>query len=137
MKETVNPQHLKFKQAYLDPKGATFGNVSGSLQYAGYSKSYADNATALKPDWLYKIIGTTRRARLYEKAEKNLEETLNIIAIDNEGKVDTNILRIQTDVSKFVAKGIGKEDYSERTELTGENGAPLNILFDKSFDNEK
>jgi hypothetical protein len=134
MKETVNPQHALFKKAFIDPKSPTFGNVRGSLQKAGFSDSYSGNATALKPAWLYAIIGDVRRARMLDKAEEVLEDTLSMPAVDMEGKVDNALLKTKTDVGKFIAKTQGKDNgWSDRTEHTGADGAELKITFDNAF----
>ena len=84
--------------------------------------------------WVYKNykdfrvqLQNYKHERLVRKAETNVDVLL--------GSEDE---RVQLDMTKFTLKTLGKDQgYSERTELTGENGAPLNILFDKSFDNEK
>ena len=84
--------------------------------------------------WVYKNykdfrvqLQNYKHERLVRKAETNVGVLL--------GSEDE---RVQLDMTKFTLKTLGKDQgYSERTELTGENGAPLNILFDKSFDNEK
>jgi len=133
MKDSVDPKQLKYKKVYLDPKSPTFGNIAGSLREAGYSDAYSKNASYMKPEWLVAIIGSARRARMFDKAEENLEEVQAMKAIDMEGKVDPGILKIRTDVDKFIAKGIGKETYSERTEHTGKDGAELKIVFDNAF----
>ncbi len=80
---------------------------------AGYTKGYA--ATINDELW---FLEKKRRLGMYVKAEKVLEQTLDDYQKD---------AKLAQDTAKFVAKTLGKEEYSERTEVTGENGAPLAI----------
>lgn len=100
----LSPQQIDFLKYYTDPKSETFSNANKSALRAGYSGEYANNLTSLMPDWLSENIG--RRKRMLFKAEQRLE-TL----IDSEDE------RVSADVSKFVAKTIGKESYSEKQEI--------------------
>jgi phage terminase small subunit len=108
----LSPQQVDFLRYYTDPKSGTFSNATQSAIKAGYSQDYADNLTSLMPDWLSENIG--RRKRLLAKAENNLE-----ILLDSEDE------RVKADMTKFVAKTLGKENYSERTEMTGKDGKDL------------
>ena len=65
-----------------------------------------------------------------------MKETSDILSKDGDIYTidDTNKLRVKADISKFVAKTLGKEHYSERNEFTGKEGTPLYIpseLIDK------
>jgi phage terminase small subunit len=108
----LSPQQVDFLRYYTDPKSGTFSNATQSAIKAGYSQDYADNLTSLMPDWLSENIG--RRKRLLEKAENNLETLL-----------DSEDEKVKADMTKFVAKTLGRENYSERTELTGKDGKDL------------
>lgn len=79
---------------------------------------------------------------MLDKAERVLDKTLQLEAVDQEGKVQVDLLRVQTDVAKHLTKTLGKEHYSERTEVTGKDGEKLlptpilsNVQSDES--NEK
>lgn len=55
---------------------------------------------------------------LLTKAEKVLDRTLDFEPVNEEGKIDSNILRVQTDVAKFIASTQGKhQGYSQKTEV--------------------
>jgi hypothetical protein len=101
----------------------TFGNAYQSALKAGYEESFA--AVITTRDWFKEKV---RRMNLLGKAEKVLDRTLDYEPIDDEGKIKTDLVRIQTDVAKFVAKTQGKDEgYSERTELTGKDGKELPV----------
>ena len=124
-----------FKEAYLNPNSPTFGNAKGSAIHAGYSEGYADHITAQGTDW---ICGIMRDFQRLEKAEVALDEALGL-DIRNSKDVDSQILEKKTKVAMFVAKGMAKEKYSERNELTGKDGAelPSPIYGGKSNGGEK
>ena len=61
---------------------------------------------------------------MLSKAERNLDKMLDMDVTDE--KVKPQLLSIKADVSKMVAKTLGKNDgYSERTEHTGKDGEKL------------
>ena len=63
---------------------------------------------------------------MLSKAERVLDKTLDLPAVDEEGKVDVALLRVQTDVSKHLTSTLGKnEGYSTRVENTGKDGSDL------------
>lgn len=64
--------------------------------------------------WTFEI-NEKRRKRLLAKAENNLE-----VLLDSEDE------RVKADMTKFVAKTLGKDEgYTERTEMTGKDGKDL------------
>lgn len=126
----LTPQQEKFLAEYTNPKSPTFGNALQSALSAGYSQEYAESITTKNLDWLADNVGSLERLR---KAERILDKTLEMDAVDQEGKVDTSVLRIQADTAKFVASTVGKATYSTRTEVGGLNGQPLVIAFDPTF----
>lgn len=99
---------------YLNPKSETFGNARQSAVKAGFSQDYADNIMALLPDWLSESIG---KLNMLQKAEKVLNKTLDYDPIDKDGKLDNQLLKTQTDVSKFVAERLGKKEWSSKQEV--------------------
>ena len=134
---TLDVRQDKTWELYLNPKSETYGNATKSAVKAGYALTTAQHIT-LEDWWLEK----TRRLNLLSKAEKVLEHTItmetNLPVIGMFGpivdkktkqpllKEDANLLKIRQDSAKFVAERLGKKKgYSTRTELTGEDGAPL------------
>lgn len=109
----LNPQQQLFLAYYIDPKSETFGNALQSALRANYSQEYAESITNQMPNWLSENLG--KRSRLLMKAEKVLEKTL-----DSEKD-----MKLAQDTAKFIAKTVGKQEYSERQEITGADGAPL------------
>lgn len=129
----LNPQQELFLASYTNPKSETFSNATQSALKAGYSQDYADNIMALLPDWLSENIGDMKRLR---KAEKNLDEVQNLPIVDEEGKVDVQLLDKRTKVDMFLAERLNKAKYSTRTELAGKNGEPIKIEFAPVFNKD-
>ncbi len=105
---------------YINPNSETFGNATQSAVKAGYEWAYANQITTR--DW---FVGKVRKLNMVGKAEKVLDETLEMDCVDENGKVDSSVLKIKQDTAKFVASTLGKEDYSTRSEQTGANGKDL------------
>lgn len=118
----LTPKQESFLVYYTNPKLDTFSNATQSALKAGYSREYAETITAQMPDWLSENIGDMKRLR---KAEKNLDEVQNLNIIDEEGKVDTNLLDKRLKVDFFFAERLDKIKYSTRQEHTGANGKDL------------
>ena len=87
---------------------------------AGYSKDHCRNITMQK--WFKERLKKLRKGERLSKAEKNLEEIQNLDIHNDEGKIERDVLRVRTDVDKFIAKTHDKETYSERSEVTGKDG---------------
>jgi uncharacterized protein YaaR (DUF327 family) len=67
-----------------------------------------------------------RNERLLKKAEKISNEILDMGHVSDEGRVDSNILRVKQKESEFVRETVGKDfGYSKRSELTGKDGKDL------------
>jgi hypothetical protein len=113
----LSPRQKLFKEYYLNPESPTFSNAYKSALEAGYEDTYANKITGESNDWFGEIVRDNER---FQKAEKVLDKTLGFI--DDE---DVQRQKMAVDVSKFVAKGMGKNKYSERTELTGKDGKEL------------
>lgn len=120
----LTPQQELFLAYYTDPKSDTFSNATQSAIKAGYTKSYGDNITTLLPDWLLESIGDMKRLR---KAEKRLDQILDLEPVNDEGQVDNSLIANQMKAINLVTKGIGKSNYSERTEVTGKDGGAIEI----------
>lgn len=125
-----DPRQSLFLAYYLDPKSKTFSNAYQSALEAGYEEEYAKVILNKDLDWLSESV---KDSSLLQKAEKRLNQILDMEAVDEEGRVDNSLLANQMKAVTLVAKGIGKAKYSERVESTGANGAPLVVTFDNSF----
>lgn len=102
---------------YVNPESETFANAYQSARKAGYEAQYSEVIT-LQP-WFKAQLA---RLNLLEKAEKKLEEALDLPVKTGDGTTDKGVI----DVAKFVASTQGKHvGYSTRQELTGADGAPL------------
>lgn len=108
-------------------------NAYASAIEAGYSESSAKNITMR--DWFKDRLRRLTRKDMLSKAEKLLDKTLTLEAVNEEGKTDTNLLRIQTDVAKHITNTLGKEAYSTRQEVTGKDGEQIqgNTIILKDF----
>lgn len=115
-----NPKQELFLKCILDPKSETFGNYRQSAMKAGYSQDYADSISAQMPKWLNDALG---KSRFVQKAEKNLDIALDGLLDDPEkgGKP------IQWKATEMTLKTLKKEDFSERSELTGKDGEALQM----------
>lgn len=110
-----DPRQTLFLSYYLDPTSGTFSNALQSALKAGYSQEYSESITAQMPDWLSDKLGDLQMLSI---AETNLLELLQ----------QGEDIKVKADITKFVAKTLGKEKYSERQEVTGRNGERLMIL---------
>lgn len=117
----LDPRQKLCWDFYVNPKSETFGNALQSALKAGYEESYSRTIT--DTEWFCEKV---RRLNMLSKAEKVLDRTLDLPAVDEEGKVDVALLRVQTDVSKHLTSTLGKnEGYSTRIENTGKDGNDL------------
>lgn len=117
----MDPRQLACWKYYTDPKSETFGNGKQSALKAGYEEGTAHQITVA--NW---FVAKLRRLKLLDKAEKVLEETLDLDTLGEDGKKDKGLHALKLDAAKFIAKTQGKnEGYSERQELTGKDGSPL------------
>ena len=130
----LNPQQQAFLKAYIDPKSPTWGNALQSGLKAGYDDDYARNILNQMPEWLKSNLDKTR---LIQKAEKNLEMSLDGMLDDPEKGAKV----LQQRSTEFVLTRLNKEVYSDRTELTGADGKDLFIkeedkaIIDEAFNN--
>lgn len=109
----LDPRQRLCWDLYVNPKSETFGNALQSALRVGYEETYAKSITMT--EWFLEKV---RRLNMLSKAEKVLNEALDLISISEEGKTDSALLRIKTDVAKFIASTQGKnEGYSTREEV--------------------
>lgn len=99
----LDPRQSLFFEYYLDPKSETFSNALQSAVMAGYTEEYAKVLMSKMPTWLSEKVNDMN---LLSKAERNINKFLDM---------DEHPM-IQADITKFVAKGLGKTKYSERHE---------------------
>ena len=136
----LDPRQKLCWDSYINPKSETFGNATQSAVKAGYEYDYADQITTV--DW---FKGKLRKLNMLDKAEKVLDEMLDLEVISvkqEEGeqvvRVDPSLVKIKQDTAKFVAERLGKEEgFSARTEHTGKDGESLTIKFDNAFTPEE
>jgi len=141
-----DPRQELFWGYYTNPNSETFSNAYQSAIRAKYENYTARQIT--NHDWFNERL---RRMSLFQKAEKVLEETIELETVvpvigqfgpiyvetdelNEKGKPVKKILYGQNDKlltikqrsAMFVAERLGKKrGYSTRTEVTGEDGKPL------------
>lgn len=141
----LDPRQQLCWEYYATPGSETFGNALRSAIKAGYEPKTANRIT-VQP-W---FIGKLRRLGLLAKAEKVLEEMLDlpvqVIKIDRSKRplsvadeededvmeevlyveIEPALVKIKQDTAKFIAERQGKDQgYSTRTEQTGKNGGAI------------
>jgi phage terminase small subunit len=114
----MDPRQKKCWELYINSNSKTFANAYQSAVEAGYEASYAEVITT-RP-WFEEKV---RKLNLVNKAEKNLNDLL--------GSEDE---RVKADMTKFTLSRLKKEDYSERSEVTGKDGKDLQPLLVKFID---
>lgn len=117
----LTPQQIKFLEYYLDIKSETFSNALQSGIRAGYSKEYSENIMNCMPKWLSENIGDTK---LLMKAVRNLDKFLD----------DNKNVNIQADITKFVAKSLGRKRFGDNIDLTTKGKKIIPILGGKTND---
>ena len=117
-----DPRQSLFLSYYIDPKSETFSNAYKSALKAGYEDEYAKVIITKDLEWLSSSVSD---ASLLNKAETRLNQILDFEPVDEEGKIDNALIANQMKAVTLVAKGIGKNKYSERVEQTGANGKEL------------
>lgn len=116
----IDPRQKLCWDFFVNPKSPTFANAYQSAIKAGYSKSRALKITVAP--W-FEI--RHRRFCLKNKAEKNLEEFLNI-DVNLQSKAErAEWSRIKLDATKFVNKTLGRKHYGDKAVLTGKDGKDL------------
>jgi len=122
MTDELTPRQAEFIKNWVNPKSETFGNAKASAIKAGFSEQYAKLITTRECKWMDEA--NRRRIRMLDKAEGNLESIVGL------GIDDTETLKVVADVSKFIAKTLGKDNgWSDRTEMTGKDGKDLTVVI--------
>ncbi len=118
----LDPRQKLCWNYYLDQTSPTFSNAYRSALKAGFSMWYSKTITT-RPWFKDKM----RRTHLLTKSEKITDKILDMEALDENGKVKADVLRVQADVAKHIQKNLGKDEgYTEKTEVAGGAG---NIVF--------
>lgn len=108
----LDPRQKLCWESYINPRSETFGNAYRSAVLAGYEDETAKHITL--QNWFLEKL---RRLNLLSKGEKVLEETLDYVVLNEEGKVDASIGRLKLDAAKHVTSTLGKDiGYSTKTE---------------------
>lgn len=140
----ADPRQQLFLAYYLDPKSPTFSNALQSALKVGYAQEYAENILSNMPDWLSEKLGSIKSSRLLDKAERNLDELLDLpsqtqamsafgpLYKDKAKKVPlmvhaTGLLKIKNDVTQFVAERVGKTKYGANSENNSSKVLIINI----------
>jgi hypothetical protein len=111
-------------------------NAYQSAIDAGYSKDHARNITL--QGWFKERKSRLKRKDMLSKSEKVLDETLDMLTINEEGKVDAQLHKIKVDVAKTLVTTLGKDEgYSTKTQTDiTSGGEKINISFDPSFNKD-
>jgi len=127
----LDPRQNLCWELYINPISETFSNGLQSAIKAGYEPEYAAQITTTA--W---FIEKVRRINMLSKAEKVLDEMLEmpveVLEWEGHGEdaeqiVNTSpaLVKIKQDTAKFIAERVGKDIYSNRSELTGKGGKDL------------
>lgn len=131
----ADPRQSLFIAYYLDPKSPTFSNALQSGLKAGFAQEYSENILQKMPVWLVEKVEKFKASGLLEKAERNMEELLDlpskvqamgafgpIFAKTGKGKNQkkvpimvhaTGLLKIKNDMTQFVAERVGRSKYGD------------------------
>lgn len=109
----------KIKQGVLDGLNlkeiAKSGGITEELIYHWNSINYKGSGEVGLGD----LLDGWRRDRKLLLAERKLKDILEFSVSDKE------TLKVQADISKFIAETLGKKNYSKRSEVTGADGKDL------------
>jgi hypothetical protein len=126
----IDPRQDLFFKLYLDKDNPqTFGNCYQSGIMAGYEPNYAKNITYDLPKWLVDKMEEIRTDDIINQAETNVKEVLNlnptITITDKNGnqqqRIDTDLLKIKDNTSRWSLERLNKDKYSSRTEHISKN----------------
>jgi transposase len=122
-KETLE----NIKQGILDGKTlkeiAEHSKINEGTLYQWHSKNYSSLADKVE-GW--------KRDRKVNLATSNLEEMLTMSTVNTKEigdqlirEIDTGLVRVKADMTKFTLETLAKETYSKRSEMTGAEGKDL------------
>lgn len=113
---------------YLNPTSPTLMNAYQSALRAGFPEEQAASVTQYK--WFKR---SQLKDEIFSTAEDVLGEMLKLSTITTKilkdgtevTTQDPALIKIKQDTAKFIASTLGKKDYSQRSELSGKNGGPI------------
>lgn len=152
--QITDPRQQSYLAYFFDPKSPTYSNTLQSALKAGFSQEYAENLTSLMPNWLSDYIGKQKASTLLEKAERNLDEMLDLPSkiqamgafgplynkvITGSGKKKkvrkipimvhaVGLLKIKNDTSQFVAERIGRKVYGDKEDAPPDKTSVVNMV---------
>ncbi len=110
----MDPRQKLCWESYANPNSPTFGNALQSALKAGYEEVTARQITGF-PWFKEKQI----RNNLLSKAEKVLDDCLELDVMDDKGNRDNGAWKIKQDTAKFIAQARGKaEGYEDENKQT-------------------
>jgi hypothetical protein len=125
--DNPDPRQKVFWQFYLDLESETYKNAMQSALKAGYGVWVAKRITAHK--WFQEYLREKQKRGLVKSAEKKLKTTLEADCFNGSERIDVGLLRVQTDVSKFVLDRLNPE-YSPKQDITLEvQQQPISINY--------
>lgn len=122
---TSDPREQVCWDFYVESVAKQSENAYASAIKAGYSEDHSRNITL--QGWFKERLAKLKRKDMLSKAERNLDKVLDM-EVEEEGKINAQLLKIKTDVSTTMVKTLGKENYSDRLEVTGKDGQPVIVL---------
>lgn len=134
---TSDPREQVMWDIYVTKLANGIENAYESAKEAGYEDATARQITIRS--WFIERKDKLRRKDMLSKAERNLNKVLDFDMINDEGKVNTPVATLVTNVSTTIVKTLGKEEYSDRTELTGKGGEQIqgNTIIFSNFKDEE
>lgn len=121
---TPDPRQDTCWEFYVDSIRRGVPNAYQSAKSAGYEEHSATDITAT--GWFQGRLEKLKLKGMRSKAERNLDRMLDT-EWEEKGEIKVDVMRVVADVSKTVAKSLGKEDWAERQEHSGVNGGSINI----------
>ena len=123
---TSDPREQVMWDIYVTKLANGKENAYESAIEAGYSEDHSRNITL--QGWFKERLTKLKRKDMLSKAERNLDKILDFEMNTEEGKVNTSVASLVSDVSKTIVKTLGKDEgYSDRTEHTGKDGNAIVI----------
>lgn len=111
----ADPRRQTFAAAFYDPTSETYAQLVPSGLKAGFTKTYSQNLTNVKPMWLLKIM---EKMDLIDSVKRNIKKHLDLKTSTTkinkktneiEIKEDAKLLKIQGDMTMFVAEKLVDE----------------------------
>lgn len=132
---TSDPREQVCWDFYVESLTAGMPNAYASAIKAGYEEASAKNITLR--GWFKERLENLERKDMLSKAEKKLAKTLTYEVEDEEGKIKTDLLRIQTDVAKHLTSTLGKnKGYSTKVEQENTGNISISWTEEKTYLNK-